>query len=122
MPWLACDVDDLDRFPGSHVCEQQILHCAKHRERLRCLRSVHGWQGGFWDNCLDDLAFSRRYWLALSTAHDSWYIDTSTRRKRLLVLKELIGPERYRDGWRPVLIPDVEKFGEKPPMRRADKP
>ncbi len=116
-PWLACDSADLGRFPGCLVADEQLVRCAEHEARLRTLRGIHGWQGGWWDDALKDLDFARRYWLALSAAHDGWFMTEVGRRQRLVVLRDLIGPERYAAGWHPVLIPPASAFG--PPLLRA---
>jgi hypothetical protein len=110
FPWLACDPDDLSRFPNSSTCNMQLLRCAEHKERLRCLRGVHGWQGGRWDDVLAELDFARRYWLCLLWCHDLWSSSPTEARKRLLLLKELIGPTRYLKGWRPPEIPETARF------------
>jgi hypothetical protein len=110
FPWLGCKPDDLSRFPPESTCKEQLVRCDEHEERLRCLRGVHGWSGGRWDDALREVDFARRYWLCIIWCHDLWSCSPLEARKRLLVLKELIGPERYLKGWRPPDIPETARF------------
>jgi hypothetical protein len=124
--WLAGVFDpplsELDRFPVRCTAEEQRDRCSEHIGRLRALRGVHGWQGGFWDDCIRETERHQRYWLLLFEAHDQFALPDRLRRNRLAQLRAFLGEQRWRAGWRPPLIPDASAFEPPLPMKPADNP
>ena len=124
--WMGCLVlglfdpplEDVRKFPDYWLCCIQATKCEEHRARLKKLRALRGYQDGVWDRALEETESLIKYWTAVKVVHDApgpfWT------RRALQSLKELVGPERYMEGWKPVLMPDSNKFCGLP-LEQMDK-
>ncbi len=99
---------DVQRFPDSWTCTAQRANCCDHLARLRWLRAGCGYDGGQWDRALAETEFLKRYWSAVQVVHDAPGVYWT--RRALQDLKDLVGPERYLEGWKPVLMPEQDRF------------
>jgi hypothetical protein len=98
---------DLRRWPGGGECREQLQRCRAHREQLQLRRWIHGYGDGRLDAWLAQTDHCIRVWQLLERAQacefghgDDW------NRSQLLRLRELIGADAYREGWRPPLLPE----------------
>ncbi len=110
----ASDVNRLPSYPDRY---EQSDRCKEQLARLRWLRSVRGYQQGVWDRAIAEAEESRAYWGAVQVVLDS--PNNYWTRRALQSLKDQIGAERYRDGWRPPALPSREVFL---PLGRPDPP
>ncbi len=120
---------DADRFPATFLEKEQYQHAdteilirQKHTRRIQMLRELHGWSRGVWDEADRENDLAIRYWGIVQLLHDSDY-TMEFKRDRLRELHKLIGPERYYQGWRPILFPAyLEPDPDTPPPRIMDTP
>jgi hypothetical protein len=92
------DDEDLARFPSFHVAAEQLKRYRTHRVWLMGQRGLYGWSGGRYEVWLAETDLAITFWYTL---WDCRWTGASP-----LLLRRLIGPERYLDGWHPPLIPD----------------
>lgn len=99
---------DVRKLPDSWVCTTQRTNCGDHLARLRWIRAGRGYDGGQWDDAIARTEFLRDYWVAAQVVHDA--PGERWTREALQSLKDLIGAEKYMEGWKPALMPDRDQF------------
>lgn len=100
-------LSDRDRFPGWSVCRDQLERYRACRAELQERRWRYSYGDGRCDVALAWLDDCIRVWWLLERAHacefghgDDWH------RGHLLRLRDLLGEDAYRAGWRPPLLPE----------------
>jgi hypothetical protein len=102
----------LHAFPGPAVTQLQEARSGEHLARLRVLRGLADRKEP-WDRALAETTSRRDYWRALRACHDEFH--EPSRRANLAALRDRVGPERFRRGWRPALLPEIPPLCPPPP-------
>lgn len=120
LPPLAVESGFYSRFADWDRGQEQAERCKAHAERLKALRGLHGYQNGSWDRAIEQTEWNRRYWELMWAIRES---PTGRPTERMLQqLLEYIGPDRYRRGWSPPLLPEDVAFDPSPRMPPAANP
>jgi hypothetical protein len=119
-PPLRPLLDELRCFPPWLYAVEQIPRYDEHIRGLRRLEGIRGYEGGRWQQAIAEAELAREYWQNLKAAWFARRRAPDQAWAHLRYLKELIGPERYRNGWCPPLLRDPRDTG--PPPRRRSVP
>jgi hypothetical protein len=102
----------LHAFPGQAETQLQEARCGEHLARLRVLRGLADRKEP-WDAWLAETRCRRDYWRALRGCHEEF--DEPLLRRQLAALRNHVGAERFRRGWRPALLPQIPPLCPPPP-------
>ncbi len=102
--------DDTSRFSTHFICESQLSYNHEHISHMEDVAKIRGWEKGrAYHERVRGLKMEREYWLILRAVMSAkmWGKPREVR-FNLQKLKDYIGPEKYKQGWKPMMLEEYK--------------